>query len=190
MSTFFQLPQLIPFLFGNRLGSILLTNFLAVIAICFTSEESKAAETVVLKYGILRESISVAELSSFTETGELSPSLKVYLAMANQKPEKLHQVLSKKVNVSPIFLSQILNSFPGEIVLDFASEVIRTPSGRASRESLRGAMVTSALADGNITLMELLENYPTPEIHVEGERLLEIYNQINQVTKQLPKIRL
>jgi hypothetical protein len=163
---------------------------LALTAVLSSAKAAEAAQTVVLKYSIFRESISVAQLSKFIKTGELSPSLRAYLNMANQKPEKLRQVLAKEVDVNPTLLSQALNSLPGEILLDFVSEVIQTPSGRASRQSLRGALVTSALADGNVSLMEVLENYPTSEIHVEGDRLVEIYNSLNKVVGQLPEIRL
>ncbi|WP_322743925.1 alpha/beta hydrolase [Nostoc edaphicum] len=36
-----------------------------------------AAERVVLNYGVFRESLSVEELSTFAQTGELSRSLRV-----------------------------------------------------------------------------------------------------------------
>ncbi|NES80894.1 MAG: alpha/beta hydrolase [Moorea sp. SIO2B7] len=169
-----------------------LTLFSALVAgvSIFSGFPVIAAESVVLKYSFLRETISIPELSTFTETGELSPSLRAYLKMANKEPNDLGEVLTQEIEVEPILLSKILNSFPGELLLDQLSELIRTPTGRASRQSLRAALVSSALPDGDITLIEVLENYPTPEIHVEGDRLVEIYNQINAVVGSIPKIRL
>jgi len=73
--------------------------------------------------------------------------------------------------------------------LDQASQVIHTPSNRANRQSLRGALVSSALPNGKITLIETLQNYPTPEVHVEGDRLVEVVQRISQVTERLPNIR-
>ena len=166
------------------------SSWLAVAAVLLSGIPSEAAESVVLKYGFLRESISVPELSTFAKTGELSSSLGAYLKMANQEPDDLKQVLTEKVEVDPILLSKVLNSFVGEMLLDFVSNVIQTPSGRASRQSLRGALVSSALPDGNIALIEVLENYPTSELHVEGDRLAEIYNSLNSVIGSLPDILL
>ncbi|MGK7877912.1 MAG: alpha/beta hydrolase [Xenococcaceae cyanobacterium] len=162
------------------------SSLLASTAVLLSGMRAQTAESVVLKYRFLQESISVPELSTFAETGELSSSLLAYLKMADKKPDQLQQVLTQEIKVNPIFLSKFLNSLPGEILLDQVSEVIRTPTGRASRQSLRGALVTSALPDGDIRLIEVLENYPTPEVYVEGDRIVEIYNKINGVLGRLP----
>jgi hypothetical protein len=107
--------------------------------------------------------------------------------MANREPEELRQTLTNEVEVNPIFLSHFLNSKPGEILLDQMSEVIRTPTGKASRQSLRAALVSSALPDGDITLIEVLENYPTEEVHVDGDRLAELYDRLHQFIERLPR---
>jgi hypothetical protein len=73
-------------------------------------------------------------------------------------------------------------------MLDQVSQVVHTPSNRANRESLRGALVSSALPDGNITLIETLQNYPTPEVHVEGERLAEVIQNISKLIGRLPPL--
>jgi hypothetical protein len=73
-------------------------------------------------------------------------------------------------------------------MLDQASQVIHTPTNRADRESLRGAIVSSALPDSQITLIEILENYPTPDVHVEGDRIVEVVQKISQVIGRLPNI--
>ncbi len=161
-------------------------SFLITVIYSFT--QVNAAESVILKYGFLRESISVTELSTFAKTGEMSSSLDAHLDLANQNPETVRNVLTQEISVNPILLSQILNSPWGEILLDRVTEFIRTPSGRASRESLRGALVTSALPDKNIRLIEVLENYPTAQVHVEGDRLVEIYSRIQKALEQIPFI--
>jgi hypothetical protein len=174
----------------GKLKTILSVIILGGMGIIVPTLPSEAAEKVILKYSILRESVSVAELSTLAKTGEVSRSLQAYLKMANKEPQDLRNVLNARVDVDPILLSKILNSFPGEFLLDQVSEVIHTPSQRASRESLRGAMVTSALPDGNIRLIEVLENYPTPEIQVEGDRLVEIYHKIKGAVGGLSRLGL
>ncbi|WP_124976070.1 alpha/beta hydrolase [Aphanothece sacrum] len=148
----------------------------------------QAAEQVILTYSILRESVSVDELSDLAKTGSVSPALKSYLKLANKNPEDLRNVLNQSVNVDPVILSKVLNSFAGNYVLDEVGQIIHTPSKRASRESLRGALVTSAVSDRNIQVVEILENYPTSELHVDGDRLAEIYKQIQGVVNQIPRL--
>ncbi|MGL5871100.1 MAG: alpha/beta hydrolase [Xenococcaceae cyanobacterium] len=145
-----------------------------------TAGSVRAAESVVLQYGVLQGSISVEELSTFARSGKLSSSLKNYLELANRKPEDVQKLLTREIDVNGIFLYRSLNSIPGEIVLDRVGEIIRTPSGRASRESLRAALVSSALSDNKIALIEVIENYPTSEVHIEGGRLADAYNSIRR----------
>ena len=161
---------------------------LSLIGLLSVALPTQAAEKVVLKYSVLRESVSVAELSTLADTGEASSSLKSYLKLANKKPEELRALLNNNVDVDPVFLSKVLNSFAGNLVLDPVGEVIQTPSKRASRESLRGALVTSALSDKNIRVIEIFENYPTSEIHVDGDRLAEIYQDIEGFVSKVPRL--
>jgi Alpha/beta hydrolase of unknown function (DUF1400) len=168
--------------------AILLGTLFTGIEMVLSPLPASASEQIILSYSILRESISVSELRTLVDTGETSSSLKNYLEKANTKPEELQQTLTKEVEVNPVRLSKILNSYPGELVLDLASEVIQTPSGKASRESLRGALVSSAIPDGNVRIIEVLENYPTSEVHVDGDRLVELYNTMNNVVGSVSQI--
>ncbi|HAC63874.1 MAG TPA: alpha/beta hydrolase [Cyanothece sp. UBA12306] len=169
----------------NHLSLSFILGFLGAVS---ASLPVRAADQVILKYSVLRESISVPELSNLAKTGEVSPSLKAYLKLANKQPDELRSILNQNVDVDPVFLSKILNSFAGNFVLDEVGQVIHTPSKRASRESLRGALVTSALSDRNIQVIEILENYPTSDLHVDGDRLADVYQQIEGVVSQIPRL--
>ncbi|WGV28442.1 alpha/beta hydrolase [Halotia branconii] len=144
-------------------------------SVIFFSNPVFAAEQVVLKYGIFRESLAVKELSKFGETGELSRSLRVNLALARQNPRDIRQYLTTPVQVSPVFLDKVLNSQIGNVILDELSQVIHTPSRKADRQALRSALVLSASQDQQMTLLEVIQNYPTTEVEVEGERLENAY---------------
>lgn len=163
-------------------------SLLAFISVFCFSAHADAAESVVLKYRFLRETVSVPELSTFAQTGELSTKLQFYLKLARREPDQFRRTLTQEIKVNPILLSRVLNSPIGEVMLDQASQVIHTPTNRADRESLRGAIVSSALPDSQITLIEILENYPTPDVHVEGDRIVEVVQKISQVMGRLPNI--
>ncbi|NJL82454.1 MAG: alpha/beta hydrolase [Chloroflexaceae bacterium] len=146
---------------------------------------AQAAESIIFEYKILRETLSIEELREFADKGKPSSSLRTYFNLANLNPDTLQAVLSQEIPVNPVSLSRLLNTSPGELLLDQISQVIHTPSGRASRESLRSALVTSALEDEAITLIEILENYPTDEVRVDGDRLVGIYRRLNSVLSLL-----
>ena len=162
--------------------------FLATIGGMIAAFPTQAAEQVILKYSVLEETFSVAQLSSLAYRGEVSPELERFLEKANQNPEELQQILTEPVDVDAVVLSKTLNSVPGEFLLDRASEIVHTPSERASRQSLRGAMVSSAVPDGNIRIIEVLENDPTDEVYVEGDRLVELYTTIDEVVGHLDNL--
>jgi hypothetical protein len=73
-------------------------------------------------------------------------------------------------------------------LLNYATEIVHTPNRTASRQALRGALVTSAINDNEIQIIEVLANYPTSEVHVDGNRLLDLINQIESVLKKMPRL--
>ncbi|WP_445176581.1 alpha/beta hydrolase, partial [Microcoleus sp.] len=162
------------------------TLFLAAGAgIVFYSSAAAAAEKVVLKYSAIRMTLPVSELEIFAETGKMSPGLEMLLGKAKKDPEAVRSSLRRPVKVSQSFLDRTLNSKVGEIILDEVGQVIRTPSGNANREALREALVLSATNDNEITLLEAMKNYPTPEVYVEGDRLVEAYGKLVALSEQL-----
>jgi hypothetical protein len=144
-----------------------------------------AAERVVLNYGIFRESLSVDELSTFAQTGELSRSLRVNFALARQNPKAIRQYLTEPIKVNLVFLDRVLNSRIGNIILDQISEVIYTPSRRVDQQALRAALVLSASQDGQVSLIEIIKNYPTNEVEVDGKRLESAYRQLRRLQARL-----
>lgn len=162
------------------------TLFLAAGAgIVFYSSAAVAAEKVVLKYSAIRMTLPVSELETFAETGQMSPGLEMLLGKAKKDPETLRRHLTRPLKVSQSFLEQALNSKLGAIVLDEVGQVIRTPSGTENQEALRAALVQSASKDNEITLLEAMKNYPTTEVYVEGDRLVEAYSKLVALSENL-----
>ncbi|MGA1621244.1 MAG: alpha/beta hydrolase [Synechocystis sp.] len=165
-----------------------LTGLLLIGGVSVGIAPAQAAEDIILKYSILRESISVQELGELSRTGKVSPSLKSYLKLAKKDPEELRHWLNRPFPVEQTTLSNVLNSFFGGYILNQVGEVIHTPSKRASKEALRGAIITSAAEDNTVQLIEVLENYPTKEVHLEGDRLMELYQTAQGLKAKLSKL--
>jgi hypothetical protein len=142
-----------------------------------------AAEKVVIISGIFRESIPVEELEAFAQTGEISPALRDMFNASNQDPEKTRTALTHEVPVNLIVLDKALNSWPGERFLDELSKVIHTRSDQANRQALRGAIILSASEDNQISMLEIIQNYPSPEVQVEADRLIEAAEKLDQFSK-------
>jgi len=173
----------------------LLFTFLASTSILGISIRANAAQSIVFKYLILQETLSVSELTTFAETGEVSHHLQFYLGATEYDQEqnsaqvKLRDALTQEVKIDGVLLYRALNNPAGELLLNKVSQIIRTPSNRANVPSLRSALVTSALEDNQITLLEVLQNYPTSEVVVEGERLVEAVEELNNMSQTIEKLK-
>lgn len=162
--------------------------FAASAGAALYSTAGLTAEKVVLKYGIFQESISVAELSSFAETGKPSPTLAAYMKLANKNPDEVRNALTKQINLSAIVLDRALNNFVGERVLDEVGKTVHTSTDTANRQALRSALVLSASDDGKISLIEAIQKYPTQEVEVEGDRLVDTALKLSDLESSIRKI--
>ncbi len=138
----------------------------------------RAAESVLIKYRGFSRSVPVADLATLAETGEPSRSLGALLAMAGQEPDGLRSLLIRPLPADPVLLDRSLNSPPGEWMLDQLGQSIHTRAGDANRQALRAALVLSASDDGQLTLLEVLQNYPTADVVLEGDRIQATYNRL------------
>jgi Alpha/beta hydrolase of unknown function (DUF1400) len=168
---------------GRLCGRILiLLSFLTGAA--GMGKDAIAAEKVVLKYKVFRESILVADLANFAATGEASSALQSYLLTLQQNPEDFRSILTRQTPVNIVTLDRALNSPGGNFLLDQIGAVIHPPAKVASRQALRAALVLSVSQDRKISLIEVIQNYPTPEVEVEGERILKLSRQLSAIKGQ------
>ena len=155
------------------------------LSVMLSSSPAIAAEQVVLKYSAFQRSVEVADLAKFAETGEMSRPLRAYIRMSGEDPKNVRETLTKPVAIDAVTLDRVLNSFAGEALLSQLSQYIYTRSKEANVPALRSAMVLSASDDNQITLLELLQKYPTKQVLVNGNRLLAAYSEIQSISEKL-----
>lgn len=163
-------------------------SLIASVTTILYTNNAIAAERVTLTYGIFRPSVSVDELTNLAKTGEVSPELNFYLNQANQNPETVRRILKQEVNATPVVLDRVLNNRIGEFLLDRIGQSVSTPSGQANRQALRSAIVLSANNGNKVSLIEIIQNYPTSEVVVDAERLSETYNQLYILAESLQRV--
>ena len=135
---------------------------------------SRTAEQVVFAFGPFRRSFSIADLTTFAETGNMPRGWRFYLKLAKAQPEDLRTVLTSEIAVKLKTLDKHLNSLPGEYALFQLGQIIHTPSRRANIQAMRSALILAAADDDQVTLLEVLQNYPTPQLIVEAPKLLRL----------------
>ncbi|MEO0375084.1 MAG: alpha/beta hydrolase [Cyanobacteria bacterium P01_A01_bin.17] len=184
MNLRFLLVQLFPHqsVSGQRTRTLFYCLSVGIgVALSFATRPTLAADSVRLNYGPLSRSIPVSDLREFAETGEASRKLRKYMKVSRQDPDKVQETLTNPIAMNPVQLDRLLNSTPGDLLLKEVGDVIHTPSDRSNQQALRSALILDASDDQQITLIDTIENYPTPEVEVEGDRLVKVIRRFNQV---------
>jgi hypothetical protein len=138
-----------------------------------------AAEQLVLTYGAYQASFAVSDLEILAKTGEASNALKFYLGLAGLTPDELQAILTAEFDMSHHVLDKILNTQGGEYLLSEVTQVIHTPSQQANIQALRSSLVLSAHDDQKVSLLELLQKYPTQQVYVNGANLIQLANDLS-----------
>lgn len=163
-----------------RFLSLTLAVFLATISlVVFANTGTAAAKKVVLYYGPQQLPLSVEELEEFADTGEASRTIRFLTSVAGQDRDAFRTVLTRTIPADPKILDNTLNYIVGELFLYEIGQAIHTPSRRKVIEALRSTLVLSAVDDGKLSLLEIIQKYPAQEIYVNSRKLFKAYGQVS-----------
>jgi len=195
MPVFFK--QLIPV----RVPWFKSTLLLSAASLLVQAMPAQAAEQLVITYGPLSAGVPVKDLETLVKTNHAPGTLKFYLNLASLDPSLLRNVLTMELGASSQFMTGMLDSSSGERLLSEISQVVHLPpvplpiealktadstaddpSEAENMAALKAALVESA-ADRRITLLEVLQHYPTEKVYVDAVKLLRFANSLD--SKQL-----
>lgn len=175
----------------QTLSRYLRRSGLAALAVLATGiiypTAAEAAETVVLRYGIFRGSLPMADLSRFAETGEQSDRLKRYLRLAEQEPADLQRILNSQIDTDQRGFDLVMSSPAGDALLGELSRYIYS-SKRDDKAALRTALNSSTVDDSQVSLVELLENYPNSKVDINVRQAVSTYQQIASVQSRVDSV--
>lgn len=152
---------------------------LSLICLGIDTPLAVAAEKVIFYHGVASQSVSLEELENFANTGKTSPSLEFLFDVSQQNPQFARYVLIYEVPVEVIWAANLLNSTPGEFFLGATSKIVHPKSKSADVQALRGSLVQSARDDSKVSLLEVLQNYPTQQVYVDGTVFSQPFNHLN-----------
>ncbi|MEM8673243.1 MAG: alpha/beta hydrolase [Cyanobacteria bacterium P01_G01_bin.67] len=161
-----------------------LAILLAGIAISLAPHQAKASDEIIFTYEGATQSVDLEELQTFADTGETSPALDFLLNFGKQNPLMIRWILNQEFPADTTLVYDLLNTAPGEYVLSQTSNIVGTRSERANIRALRGALVASASDDNIISLIELLDNYPTQKVYVNGKLLAKARKNLSQFIEE------
>ena len=155
------------------------------LSVGLTALPSLAAEQVVLSYGSLEVAISIDSLEAFAREGQVDDDLDSYLRNASlEERAELQEILLAPVAVSPVTLSRFLYSSSGEVLLQYLGNLIQTDSRLNGFYALRSAVVLAAADAEGLTLLNVLQQFPTPTVRVDGPQALRVAGAAAQLVEQ------
>ena len=170
-----KLPLL--YMFIPRIKSLLLTCL--TISLSSVALPTKAAEKINFVYSPLKLQLSIKSLETFVETGEITGDLRGYKPFIDEKQfEQLRNFLGKSYNFKQLNLYKISRTSLAQDLLKQLGKVVSTHSQRNGFYAIRGAVLTAAGKNDSWTLIDVLKEFPTSEIYISLEALLQLQNEI------------
>ncbi len=158
---------------GRLLGGLCVTALIPVVLI----SPAAAAERVTLTYGFAEISTSVESLRNYAESGEIDEALAPYLDFLNDaQRSQFRSTLQAKPDIGPVSSSQLLYSAIGNNILIALGDIVRTPSRRNGAQGLRSAIVLAAAEPGGLSLLSVLEKFPSNTVRIDTPRLFQAIN--------------
>lgn len=162
-----------------RLLALGMAAFLATISlVLFNGSSSLATQKVILTYGPQQLAIPMNDLVNFAQTGRASRVLRFISAVSGQNTADFRNVLTQQVPANVKLLDKSLNFIVGELFLYEIGQVLHTSSRLGNIEALRSSLVLSASDDKKVSLLEVIQKYPTPELYIDARKLNKAYDQV------------
>jgi predicted dienelactone hydrolase len=149
---------------------------LFVTLCCSIAAPVRAAERLTLRLGPFQQSVAIADLENFAETGKLSPALKPYgVVLTPQVRQLLTKHLQIDPNMTEKFIKDLLRSSDGARLL----EKIGLALPDSSLEQLQAALYLAARQANGLSIIGFLRAYPEESVTVDASEAVAIALQLN-----------
>jgi hypothetical protein len=169
---------------SSSLSSIGQSLLVSISIVMCLSLSAKAADRVVLKFESSQVTVPITNIRTFVATGE--PQTPEFIDFAKKNPrvgEILQKVLGKEITFSGKFREKLATSSVGEFVLTQVDKLIS--SGGTGVEALRTSFQASLKSNNQVSILELLENYPTSTVYLDVAVLERVYDDVKVFAERI-----
>lgn len=168
---------------NRQLQSLLPIGLIGAATLIGTS--AQAAESILVRYKGSEVNVTRRELNTFTDTGELPPSLQTLLSTDAELPGAVRTILADPIKV-PNFLKTFIEGSNGEFLLFKLDQVISSTEGRTERglNSLKLAVLDS-IEDDRVSFMEIIDKHPQNTIRVDITSLEGTYQDVSGFVERI-----
>lgn len=176
-----RLARVRQFFTANLIGQSLLLSTGAVLCLNLSA---KAADRVILRFEETQVTVPITNIKTFVATGEAqTPEFQDFAQKHPKAREIMQKVLGKEITFSGKFKERLSKSSVGEFVLTQVDRLIN--SGGTGVESLRIAFQESLKSNNQVSILRLLENYPSPQVTLDVAALERGYDKIQAFVERV-----
>lgn len=177
--------KLLPFQFraSRFAGSIAKSIVLGAGAGVFlASGNAEAVETIQLRYYSTSSTvpsevtISLDEIKTFVQAGELRQQVREFFNINRQDIGPVQRVFTQQIQVPANIGGNFVDTSVGRFVVTQLEKIVQ---GSDAAPNLRTSLRASIANDRSISLLEILENYPTETVAVNITGLVQTYNDVS-----------
>ena len=157
---------------------------LGTIPAIFSLIPVQAAETIDFDYGPLGFSVKIDSLELYAKEGKVNRELDFYLSRV--KPEaqaKFRKLLNKSYDVNPVIFYRFLRTPIGEEILTQVGYMINFSGGANGKMGIRAGLGKAAFDSEGLTLLNFFRQFPTDNIKLNTERILEVVRLVEILVK-------
>ncbi|MBE9004426.1 alpha/beta hydrolase [Fortiea sp. LEGE XX443] len=138
-----------------------------------------AADTVVLRYGLLAESVSLAELQKAAELGDFPGGFELYgRRLSTQQRRFLVNTLKMPLSLNVVTINRLLNTQIGTTILnDFSTAVVR--KDKAGVQAIRAGLVLGSTAPEGLSLLSFIAAYPSQRLEINLPQTFKLARNFN-----------
>jgi predicted dienelactone hydrolase len=154
--------------------------FSAIVLTQFGANTSViAADTVVVRFGLFTESISLAELQKAVKTGELPGSLQPYTkGLSEEQRRFLLGALGTNIPMNAVTVDRLVNTQIGTTILnDFATALAR--KDKAGVQALRAGLVLGSTAPEGLSILSFIAAYPSKHLEINLPQAFKVAGNLN-----------
>ena len=153
---------------------------------------AQAVETIQLKYygsdpAVPAEvSLSLNEIQTFVQTGELRQQVREFFNINRQDPTPIQRVLTEQIQIPSNLGADFVDTSVGRFVVTQLEKFVQSNN---PAPDIRTALLDSIQDDRNISLLELIENFPQQSVTLDLTGLVQTYNDVSSfVARVLPAL--
>lgn len=160
---------------------------LTSVSILFATLPAVAAEFIIVPLGKTRISISLDSLENYANQGKINPQepLASYLGLLSpEQQQSLRQFLQTRYTPPDISIQQFVNSPLLVAFLIHIGNIIQTQSEENGADAIRASLIDVGNAPNGFTVLEVMRQFPSPEIRLNVELALTTLTKVFAFIRQ------